>query len=218
MQDFPKSTQFGKKIAKQKFYEHAYIPPAIRHMFVDEIEAIIWSNKFSAETLNIAAGEKVAEIELLRIVLRQKAAGTVVLETIAKAIPYQLVFLLEFAGQCQLRIAYLSADGKRLWYQTEWQPYESLPLALQGLDLDAVYENFVRQIAGDSLPDSGRLEKDAALGKARSALQKRIAALAKKVVIERQFKRQVEYNQQLRKLRAELARLEAGGENDKNER
>lgn len=187
MPDFPKSTQFGKKIPKQKFYDHADIPAAIRRMSVDEVEAIVGSNKFSAQTLNIAASEKVGEIQLFQAILRQKRLSLDVIEAMASAIPYRLVFLLEFSGEFQLRIRHASQSGKRLWFQTAWLPGDSLTLALQGLNLDAVYENFVRQIAGPDLPDTGNLEADIEQGKARTALQKRIASLGRKVVTEKQF-------------------------------
>lgn len=106
MPDFPEATEFGKKIPKQKFYEHADIPSPVRRLFVDEIDSIIWRNKFSADVLNIATGQKVSEIELLHITLRQKSLSAAVLGIIAKAIPYHLVFLLEFAGDLQLRVSH----------------------------------------------------------------------------------------------------------------
>ena len=37
------------------------------------------------------------------------------------------------------------------YYCTEWLREDELPLKLEGLNLDSVYENFVRQIAGDKL-------------------------------------------------------------------
>ena len=35
------------------------------------------------------------------------------------------------------------------YYSTDWLDEDDLPVHLEGLTLDAVYENFVRQIAGD---------------------------------------------------------------------
>jgi hypothetical protein len=36
-------------------------------------------------------------------------------------------------------------------YHTDWLEEDELPLKLEGLNVDAVYENFVRHIAGDKL-------------------------------------------------------------------
>lgn len=219
MPDFPTATEFGKKIPKQKFYEYADVPAPVRRMFVGEIDSIVWRNKFSAEILNITAGQKVSEIELLHIVLRQKSLSAAVLGIITKAIPYHLVFLLEFAGEFQLRAAHTLDNGKQVWYESAWFPWEKLPLALDGLNLDAIYENFVRQIAGEELPETGsaNLDEDVQLASAKAALQKRIAGLAKKVKTEKQFNRRAEYNRQLRLLKAELAALGNGGSNGQDE-
>lgn len=219
MPDFPAATEFGKKIPKQKFYEHADVPASVRRMFVDEIDSIIWRNKFSADTLNIATGQKVSEIELLHITLRQKSLSAAVLGIIAKAIPYHLVFLLEFAGDFQLRVSHRLDNGNQVWYESAWLPWNRLPLALDGLNLDVICENFVRQIAGEELSETGSasLDEDVKLATAKAALQKRIASVAKRVRTEKQFNRQVEYNRQLRQLRAELTALEKGGTYGKDE-
>lgn len=94
-----------------------------------------------------------------------------------------------------------------------------MPLALDGLNLDVIYENFVRQIAGEYLPETGSasLDEDVKLATAKAALQKRIASLAKKVNSEKQFNRQVEYNRQLRLLKVKLSALENGESNGQDE-
>ena len=56
MLGFPASTEFGKRIPKQKFYENLDVSPALHRMFVDQIKLVYWRNKLAASTLNIAAG------------------------------------------------------------------------------------------------------------------------------------------------------------------
>lgn len=91
----------------------------------------------------------------------------------------------------------------RAYYHTGWMGEAALPLKLDGLNIDQVYENFVRQIAGETLSSGagetlkGSVERD----KRRQELQKQIAALEKKIRRERQFNKQVELNGQLKKLR-----------------
>lgn len=54
MLGFPASTEFNKKIPKQKFYDNLDISPALRRVFVDQIRLVYWRNKLAASTLNIA--------------------------------------------------------------------------------------------------------------------------------------------------------------------
>lgn len=61
---FPDSTYFNRKLPKQRFYENLTISAATKKSFVDQIKSIYWENKISADTINIAAENKVTEIEI----------------------------------------------------------------------------------------------------------------------------------------------------------
>ena len=69
MLDLPKSTEFNKKIPKQKFYENISISPMLKNMFIEQIKAIYWKNKIAAATINLKTGKTVNEIEILEIQL-----------------------------------------------------------------------------------------------------------------------------------------------------
>lgn len=91
------------------------------------------------------------------------------------------------------------------YYHTGWMEPSALPLKLDGLNTDKVYENFVRQIAGETLSGTGETLKESVERDARrKELQKQIAALEKKIHRERQFNKQVELNGQLKNLREDL--------------
>ena len=84
---------------------------------------------------------------------------------------------------------------------------------MDGLNTDAVYENFVRQIAGDVLQaDSAETLKESVERDARrQELQKQITMLQAKVRKEKQLNKQVQLNTELKKLKKELDELCAGG-------
>ena len=203
---FPKSTEFNKKIPKQKFYEKADINPALKRVFVEQISAIIWMNKLAESTINLRCGESVTEIEVFEIALQCRELDTSVLKAISRAIPYHILFLLEFEGKYQAHIGFKDSMD----YSTEWLDEAELPLKITGLTLDSVYENFVRQIAGSRL---NKIFEDESLSvsiersRKREELEKKIAALKNKIRKEKQFNRQVEMNGELKKLREELEEL-----------
>lgn len=58
MLGLPRSTEFNRRIPKQKFYENLSVTPALRREFVDKIKAVYWRNKIAATTMNLAAGER----------------------------------------------------------------------------------------------------------------------------------------------------------------
>lgn len=124
--------------------------------------------------------------------------------------------LLEYDGKYQAWTAYKesAASGSSTfkvgtYYHTEWLPEQDLPLKVDGLNIDAVYENFVRQIAGDSLQaDSTESLKESVERDARrQELQKQITALQAKVRKEKQLNKQVQLNTELKKLKKDLEAL-----------
>ena len=82
-------------------------------------------------------------------------------------------------------------------------------MKVDGLNIDAVYENFVRQIAGDALQaDSTESLKESVERDARrQELQKQITALQAKVRKEKQLNKQVQLNTELKKLKKDLEAL-----------
>ena len=54
MLGLPKTTEFNKRIPKQKFYDNLTITPALKKVFIDQIKAIYWRNKIAASTTNLA--------------------------------------------------------------------------------------------------------------------------------------------------------------------
>lgn len=214
----PKSTEFNRRIPKQKFYENISVSPTLKRVFIDQIKVIYWRNKVAATTMNLAAGDTVTELEVFEIKLNGQQLDESVLRQIDKEIPYHILFLLEYDGKYQAWTAYkeAAASGSNAfkvgtYYHTDWLPEDELPLKVEGLSVDKVYENFVRQIAGDALrSETGKtesLKESVERDTRRQELEKQIAALQTKVRKEKQLNKQVRLNAELKKLRKELEEL-----------
>lgn len=214
----PKSTEFNRRIPKQKFYEKISVSPTLKRVFIEQIKVIYWRNKVTATTMNLAAGETVTELEVFEVKLNGQQLDESVLRQIDKEIPYHILFLLEYDGKYQAWTAYkeAAAFGSNAfkvgtYYHTDWLPETELPLKVEGLSVDKVYENFVRQIAGDALrSEEGKtesLKESVERDNRRQELEKQIAALQTKVRKERQLNKQVQLNAELKKLKNELEEL-----------
>ena len=176
----PKSTEFDRRIPKQKFYENLTVSPALKRVFIDQ-------------NLDVS-----------------------VLQQIDKEIPYHIVFLLEYEEKYQAWTAYkeAAASGNNAfkvgtYYHTDWLEETELPLKVDGLNLDKVYESFVRQIAGDALQTEGQetLKESVEKDSRRQELQKQIDILQQKVRKEKQLNKQVKLNDELKKLKKELGSI-----------
>lgn len=217
MLGLPKSTEFNKRIPKQKFYDNLTVSPTLKRSFVDQIRMIYWANKIAPSTLNLGEGTNVTEVEVFHIRLNQEILDENALKQIDREIPYHILFVLEYDGKYKAVIGYKEAAGSGKatfkvdrYYQTEWMPENKMPVHLDGLNIDTVYENFVRQIAGDVLQAATpqeSLKESVARDNRRDALQKQINKLQAKIRKEKQLNRQMEMNAELKKLRRELEEL-----------
>ena len=207
MLDFPQKTLFNKPIPKAKFYEKLPVTQAVKNCFVNEIAGIVWRNKLSAETLNVQLGSRVQELEVIEITLKGEALNDSVLKVIDRGIPYQLLFLLKRGEEYQLCMGYKETETSAVkeYFTTDWMPFEALPLQITGLTLDEVCDNFIRQIHGSlQTKVNADLKTELAKSKEQEKLQKRIAQLEKKLLTEKQFKKQMA-------IRAELLELKNHG-------
>ena len=213
MLGLPKTTEFNKRIPKQKFYENLSLKPAIKKAFADQIRVIYWRNKMATTTLNLASGELVTEIEVFEIRLTSPDLNENVLRLIDGEIPYHILYLLEYNGKYQAVMGYKekAGSGKAAfkvdrYYRTEWLTEKELPLHLEGLTIDAVYENFIRQIAGDLLTgnENTTLKESVEWQKRREQIEKQIAALEARMKKEKQLNRKMELKAELKELKQAL--------------
>lgn len=202
MLGLPRSTEVNRRVPKEKLYANGTLSASIRDIMKDQVESIIWRNKLADGTIGVAAGEEVKEIQVFEVSLRQKALDRRILTAIAKAITYKILFVASFSGEAQ---AWMEVSG--MFYATEWFSLDGFTLKLEGLNLDAVYESLARQIAGSCLDAEGDLAAAVDRDQRRQRLERDIALLEKKVLREIQFKRQVESNTELKRLKAELGEL-----------
>ena len=219
MLGLPKTTEFNKRIPKQKFYENINITPALRRIFVEQIKVVYWRNKIASSTINLESGNDVTEIEVFEVKLNHAPLDVSVLRQIDKEIPYHIIFLLEYEGKYQAWTAYKEKAGSSsnafkvdTYYHTDWLLEDELVLKLDGLNMDAVYENYVRQIAGDALHattagESESLKESVERSKQIQLLRKQIVTLQKKIRKEKQLNRQIELNAELKCLRKEISEL-----------
>ena len=216
MLGLPGSTEFNKRIPKQKFYENLSVTPALKRVFIDQIKVIFWRNKIAATTMNLAAGEIVTEVEIFEVRLDDPKLDISALRQIDKEIPYHIIFLLEYDGKYQAWTAYKeeAASGNNAfkvgaYYHTDWLPEQELPLKVEGLNIDKVYENFVRQIAGDALQTESNesLKESVERDVKRQQLEKQIVTLQAKVRKEKQLNKQVQMTAELKKLKKELKEM-----------
>lgn len=219
MLGLPKTTEFNKRIPKQKFYENLTVSPTLKKVFIEQVKVIYWRNKIAASTMNIAPGRSVTELEVFEVKLNAPNLDDGFLRQIDKEIPYHILFLLEYDGKQKAVIGYKEESSGNAafkvnrYYSTDWQEADCLGLKADGLSVDTIYENFIRQIAGDALAIAApgeSIKQIVERDEKRQALKKQIKQLQTKIRKEKQLNRQMQMNAELKKLKKELEENQNG--------
>lgn len=210
MLGLPFATEYNKRIPKQKFYENLSVTPALKRIFTEQIQSVIWANKIAPSTMNISAGKEVTEIEVVRIMLNSDSLDESALRQMDRQIPYHILFVLEYNEKVQIWIGYKeqsSGDNAfkvNKYYHTEWLDEHSASVKIDGFDMDKVYENLVRQIGGFENNTDDSLGEQIADKERREKLEMEIAKLEKLARAEKQPKKKFELVQNIKKLKKEL--------------
>lgn len=217
MLGFPQTTEFNKRIPKQKFYENLDVTPALKRVFVEQIRLIHWRNKLAATTMNIAQGNVVEEIEVIEIKLAQPQLNEAVLKQIDKEIPYHILFILSYEGKVQAWTGYKEASegGNKAfkvnkYYHTDWMPQDELNLKIEGLNMDSVWENFIIQVGGVEVGQGKSLAEQIEVDDRKAQLIKDIEKLEKQARSEKQPNKKFQLAQRAKTLKKELEGLTYG--------
>lgn len=195
---FPEHAKVGRIVAKERFYSG--IDTVTKNLFQNEIARIVWEYKLAPNTINLPAKKWPEEIEVFRVSIKNSEVPEKVLKAIDSAIPYPILFLIEKGTIEKAIICHKSQNQKDqnsakvdTYFDTGWNDDKLASVKIDGLSINAVYENFLRQIAGDRLMSNGggdhiepTCDIDRAIDKMkeREKLIKQIESLTKKIKSE----------------------------------
>lgn len=217
MKEFPSSSVVDKVFSESKFFKKLALSK--RTLPFGTIEKIVWRNKISATTVNVKEGESVKEIQVFEVILKRDAISEAILKTIDNNIPYHILYLIRFEDKYQAWLGYkeVNSVGVSLtiknYNKTSWLNFDELPLEINGLTLDDVYDNFLSQINSNieqvqESPTDLRLRVNNA--EVIRKLEAEIEKLTAKLFKEKQFNKQVKLNEKLKILKTNLETIKNG--------
>ena len=214
MLNFPKETIVNKMVAKNKFYEKANISNILKESFVNDIEKITWANKLAPSTMNISGSDNIKELEVFHIKLKSNNFNEKILEAIDKAIPYYILFVLEYNDKFQLWLGYkekttngTSKANIVKYYHSDWEKEPNI--ILQGNKLENIYENFLSQLSDGLIDTSSEEDLKTKVNQTVEIqkLENQIEKLTKKMTNEKQFNRQIAIRAEIKDLQKQLDTL-----------
>jgi len=218
--EYPKSTELNRMLPKNKIYEQGNINSAIRSLFIEQVDQVIWQNKLSAQTLNIEPAATVPEVQVFIIKLKGTELSHEVLTVIDKAIPLPIIFELHTGNSVKVVAAYkqLKVSDKKdeaqikvelsAYFASKWlaksTPRSALPVSL---NMQSLYAQLIRSLLSLSAKGNESLAQQIKRISQINKLEKSLSQLNKKLGNEKQFKRKVTLNNQVRELKQELKNI-----------
>lgn len=202
MLNLPNVTELHKPLPKTQIYKKFELNNSQQTKFDADISRIDIVNEISTRTIPaIQVGKKVQSFYVLCVSLKTKDYEPKNIERIAKLIPQNLVFALQFEEEIQLAVF-----CEKL-FTTGWIAGSHASIPLTGLNFDEVWENIIKKIEGGEWDNSLTLEENIELKEKKEKLQKEIDRLEKLARKEVQPKKKFELVAQKRKLEEELKGL-----------
>ena len=195
MFQIPKECYVNKFIPKKVFYEKVGISSLVKEEFVNLVEKITWLHKLSPDTLGISKTDKVEEIQIFQIEIKEKRIPLNVIKTITKGVKYKILFVIKYNDNT----CYCAKIDDI--YFSEWN--QNIEFNFNAINLEIIFENIVKSLINEK--DNNKQFNDIINNrKYRLELEKKINTLKQKKKNEKQFNRKLELNKELNELIKEL--------------
>ena len=209
---FSEKTKLNRIMPKAKFMKLAGLSTNVRNELQNNVERLILANVLNKSTTNFAKGKEVEEIDVFEFLLKTKEVSNALIKEIDSSIPKHILFVFKCENKVQLAVSYKekTATENRYkvikTYKSEWLNADEVNLEIKGLDLDAVYNSFITQIANGQVETDETTDIKSAIEKSINIekLQKKIETLKSKIRKEPQFNKQLTMKNELKELQKTL--------------
>lgn len=193
--ELPKKSEVNKFIPKSKFFTKTTVNTKTKQLFADSVQKIIWRYKLSKETINILGTKEVEEIQIFEIELKDKNVPKNILYIIDKTIPYPILYVFTYKNFSCFGITVRDTDNPK-YYFSDWN--EKISFDFNGSNLEQVYHKMVRVFIKSKNKNNTDFKTLISLDIKREKLEKEVLILEKKLKNEKQFKRQIDINKELK--------------------
>lgn len=197
----PSSTEIRKPIHKKLLYQK--FPDELsgdkKERFDADISRIIITNEISEASVNIRPTEKIQSIFVVQVELKTKDYNDRNIILISRLFGQNLLIILHYEDEYQLAIY----ETRLL--KSEWK--NKFELSLIGLDLSAVWDEFITVVSGIVAGDDNTLEEKIKIEAEKEKILKTISDLEKKARKETQSKKKYEMFQRIKEYKNKLEDL-----------
>ena len=184
---------------KKAIYVKFGLKPSQREGFDTDIARIDIVAVISSSTVPaLGSGDEVKEFYVLAIQMKRKEYDARNIMLLTRLIPQKMVFALQYGNQTQFAIFHTKL------ITSDWQSSENATLSLLGLNIDAVWENIVKDIGQIEVTAGNTLAEQIAIDERQAKRLAQIEILERKLAKEKQPRRKREYFEIIKKLKIQI--------------
>lgn len=199
MLGLPQSTEVKRPLPKAQLYKRFDWKPSQRECFDGDVSHLDFVNWIAPRTLPaIAEGNEVKEIFVIEVSLKNRDFDTKNIILLAKNIPQRVIYLLRFENEAMLAIYHTKL------FTTTWQSLDNVSVPLDGLTLDAVWQNIVAFVGELEVAEGNSLTEQIRVDEERTRLMRQIETLERQMRSTSQPRRQRELYSEIKKLKSKL--------------
>lgn len=195
----PKTTEINKQLPKKAIFEKFKPNAADRKLFDEQINRLSIVAEISPQTVSIAADEEVVAIYIILVLMKTANCDKKNIILLSKLINQNMLFALQYENT--VNFAAYRADRVIMSDNRSMDDWE---LKLKGLNLRSTWDALIADISGLEPADGKSLDEMIIQNENIKRLEKKIAILEKKAMIERQPRRKWDLAQEIKQLKEQL--------------
>lgn len=202
MLGLPQSTEINRPLPKAQLYKKFELKQAQRDAFDADIARMEIVNFIAPQSLpGIAEGTEVKAVFVVDVELKRSDYDTKNIILISKLIPHRIIFALRYENKVQLAVYHTKL------FTGPWQPLTpnaSCLIPINGLNLDAVWQNIVAFVGELEVAEGNSLTEQIRVDEERARLLRHIDSLERQMRSTAQPRRQRELYAEIKKLKHTL--------------
>ncbi len=199
MYGLPQRTETNKPLHKTKVFEKFAFTAAQREAFDADVSRMVISHVIAESTIpTIKAGKDITDFYVITVQMKRKEYDAKNITLLTKLIPRKILFILQYEEQAQLAIYHTKLIC------SNWQQCDMLNVPLEGLDLDAVWENIIISVGSITIQEGNTLAEQIVADDAHAKLMKQIEQFEKRCRAEKQPRKKLELFEKLKDLKKKI--------------
>lgn len=200
MYGLPQTTEIKKQLPKKAIYAKFELDTQQRDSFDADINRLDLTAFVSPATVPaISEGQTVKEFYLMCVRLKRKEYNAKNIVLLSRLISQNIVFALQYEGETQLVVFHtkLISSG--------WKPTDEIRIDLSGLNLDAVWENIIKQVGQIDVEEGRSLTEQIQADERKAKIEAQIKTLERRLATEKQPRKKREYFEMIKNLKGSIS-------------